>query len=227
MCEVIMFPPLCLLCKLLHLRTNRSRQWTPASPGNLSLTGVKCRVETACLLQHGSYQNNPDDLSPEQHWPPSTPPCCSCVKHLFTSILGYILWLCLGESCETKDMTRNSILRPLWESDACDEATLMCLGSAFPPNYYEMINCVVVCETICLHQGKPLLHVPHISHPISGHTSQTRFMASVYNPTLNCGNVSLSWHKANTVRIIQTSGRLWAQGYYKNVCLHHNKQPAT
>lgn len=150
--------------------------------------------------------------------------CTSCVEHLFTSGLGYILWLCLGESCEIKDITWNSIP---WLPCKCytfGQAAPPWLDSTFTPNYDHMSICVVVCETTYLHQSKPLLHVVHILHPISDHTPHISYMASVYNLTLNGGNVS--HRRTNTVHIIQTRDRLWALSYYKNVCLQHKRRDA-
>lgn len=92
--KLIMFLPPCLLSMLSHLGENWSRQRTLSCPESLSPAGVKCSAETG-------GPNNPDEMSHVQN----TSPLC-CAEDLFTSRSGYTC----GESCETKEMTWNSML---------------------------------------------------------------------------------------------------------------------
>lgn len=169
---------------------------------------------------------------------------CGAVVYLW---LGLHLWLCLSESYETKEMTWNSILWPLCERYACDEAVLTWLflsyllrkltisfvskeivSSFFPPSsswcsvklLLQKRRCKIHTATnMKLTKLYPIQYLSnnhYIQDPmekykptaarctqyhVSGHTPQTGFTTLVYSPTLNGGNVSHSWHKANRVHI--------------------------
>lgn len=93
----------------------------------------------------------------------STPSCHSCVEHLFTSWITY-------SGCASVSPVKPKIspgILPCDPRGEADRVALTRLDSARPPpNYYQRISA-------------SLQNVPHMSCPVSGHASQTRFTATV------------------------------------------------
>lgn len=99
---------------------------------HLQVSNLACR-DARSHCDNGHYPDNRRGWTSCTALPFFAPPTRSRVKQLFTSGSGYTWWLSLGESCETKEMTWNSILWPLSgkkKKRVCAEAALTWLCPA-------------------------------------------------------------------------------------------------
>lgn len=103
-------------CSWQCVRPHPGANWSSQGDADKSVchpqvSNVACR-DAGFRCDNDHYPDNRWGWTSRKALPFFTPPTRSRVKQLFTSGSGYTRWLSLGESCETKEMTWNSILRP-------------------------------------------------------------------------------------------------------------------